>query len=153
MAQQKLNFDIPAQPAAGAIQRWAQQSGLQVFAAEDDLRGIRTNAVQGDFGPVEAAQRLVAGTGLEVVATGENTVTIRRVRPVGTAASSGDEKFSALETEELMEVIVTGSRIRRPGFDTLQATLVTDSTELERRAYTNVGQALEETPGFMQSDS
>lgn len=152
VAQQKLNFDIPAQPAAVAIQRWAQQSGLQVFAAEDDLRGIRTNAVQGDFQPVEAAQMLIAGTGLEVVATGENTVTIRRVRPVGTAASSGDEKFSN-SVEPLMEVIVTGSRIKRPGFDTLQATLVTDSTEIERRAYTNVGQALEETPGFMQSDS
>jgi iron complex outermembrane recepter protein len=153
VAQQKLNFDIPAQPAAVAIQSWAQQSGLQVFAAEDDLRGIRTNAVQGDFAPVEAAQRLIAGTGLEVVATGENTVTIRRVRPVGTAASSGDEKFSSLETEELMEVIVTGSRIRRPGFDTLQAAAVTEREEMERRAYTNVGQALEATPGFMQSDS
>jgi iron complex outermembrane receptor protein len=152
VAQQKLNFDIPAQPAAAAIQSWAQQSGLQVFAAEDDLRGIRTNAVQGDFAPVEAAQRLIAGTGLEVVATGENTVTIRRVRPVGTAASSGDEKFSN-SVEPLMEVIVTGSRIRRPGYDTLQATVVTDSKELEKRAYTNLGQALQNTPGFMLSDA
>ncbi len=42
-AQQKQNFDIPAEAAPAAIQRWAQQSGLQVFAAEDDLRGIRTN--------------------------------------------------------------------------------------------------------------
>lgn len=152
VAQQKLNFDIPAQPAAAAIKSWAQQSGLQVFAAEDDLRGIQTNSVQGDFSPVEAAQRLVAGTGLEVVATGENTVTIRRLRPVGGAASPGDEKFGN-RVEPLMEVIVTGSRIKRPGFDTLQAAAVTQREEMERRAYTNVGQALEATPGFMQSDS
>src|SRR5688572_31630639 len=46
----------------------------------------------------------------------------------------------------LMEILVTGSRIRRPNYDTLQATVVTEADELERRAYTNVGQALEATP-------
>src|SRR5688500_383489 len=76
-AQQKQTFDIPAEAAPAAIQRWAQQSGLQVFAADDDLRGIRTNTVRGEYGAVEAAQMLVAGTGLEVIASGENTITIR----------------------------------------------------------------------------
>lgn len=152
-AQQKQSFDIPAEAAPAAIQRWAQQSGLQVFAAEDDLRGVRTNAVHGDFGAVEAAQLLVAGTGLEVIASGENTITIRRVRPATAASGAGDEKFSNLESESLMEILVTGSRIRRPNYDTLQATVVTEAQELERRAYTNIGQALEATPGFMQSDA
>jgi outer membrane receptor protein involved in Fe transport len=153
LAQQKQTFDIPAEGAAAAIQRWAQQSGLQVFAAEDDLRGIRTNAVRGDYGAVEAAQLLIAGTGLEVIASGENTITIRRARPATPASGAGDDKFSNLESESLMEILVTGSRIKRPNYDTLQATVVTEAEELERRAYTNVGQALEATPGFMQSDS
>ena len=152
-AQQKQTFDIPAEAAPAAIQRWAQQSGLQVFAADDDLRGIRTNPVRGDYGAVEAAQMLVAGTGLEVIASGENTITIRRARPAVPASGAGDEKFGDLEPESLMEILVTGSRIRRPNYDTLQATVVTEAEELERRAYTNVGQALEATPGFMESDS
>ena len=113
-AQQKQTFDIPAEAAPAAIQRWAQQSGLQVFAAEDDLRGIRTNPVHGDYSAVEAAQMLVAGTGLEVIASAENTITIRRVRPASTASGAGDEKFGDLEQESLMEVIVTGSRIPPP---------------------------------------
>ena len=153
IAQQKQSFDIPAEGAAAAIQRWAQQSGLQVFAAEDDLRGIRTNAVHGDYAAVEAAQLLIAGTGLEVIASGENTITIRRTRPASPASGAGDDKFSNLASESLMEILVTGSRIKRPNYDTLQATVVTEAAELERRAYTNVGQALEATPGFMQSDS
>ena len=128
-AQQKQNFDIPAEAAPAAIQRWAQQSGLQVFAAEDDLRGIRTNRVHGDFGAVEAAQMLVAGTGLEVIASAENTITIRRVRPATAASGAGDEKFSDLARESLMEIVVTGSRIRRPGFDTLQATVTSDAKQ------------------------
>ncbi|MGH8235849.1 MAG: STN domain-containing protein [Steroidobacteraceae bacterium] len=94
LAQQKQSFDIPAEAAPAAIQRWAQQSGLQVFAAEHDLHGIRTNAVHGDYSAVEAAQLLGAGTGLEVIASGENTVTIRRVRPATAASGVGDEKFS-----------------------------------------------------------
>lgn len=147
-AQQKQTFDIPAQAAAVAIQSWAQQSGLQVFAAEDDLRGVRTNPVHGDFGAVEAVQMLVAGTGLEVIATGENTITIRRSRPGGAQGTPQSEKFSAQQTEELMEVIVTGTRIRRAGFDTLQATLTADSEQIERRGYTNVAQALNDLPGF-----
>jgi outer membrane receptor protein involved in Fe transport len=153
IAQQKQSFDIPAEGAAAAIQRWAQQSGLQVFAAEDDLRGIRTNPVHGDYAAVEAAQLLIAGTGLEVIASGENTITIRRTRPASPASGAGDDKFSNLASESLMEILVTGSRIKRPNYDTLQATVVTEAAELERRAYTNVGQALEATPGFMQSDS
>ena len=153
IAQQKQSFDIPAEGAAAAIQRWAQQSGLQVFAAEDDLRGIRTNAVHGDYAAVEAAQLLIAGTGLEVIASGENTITIRRTRPASPSSGAGDDKFSNLASESLMEILVTGSRIKRPNYDTLQATVVTEAAELERRAYTNVGQALEATPGFMQSDS
>lgn len=147
-AQQKQSFDIPAEAAPAAIQRWAQQSGLQVFAAEDDLRGIRTNPVRGDYSAVEAAQMLVAGTGLEVIASGESTITIRRVRPATAASGAGDEKFSDLDRESLMEVIVTGTRIRRPGFDTLQAAVSTDAKQLERRGYTNVAQALNDQPGF-----
>lgn len=152
-AQQKQNFDIPAEAAPAAIQRWAQQSGLQVFAAEDDLRGIRTNRVHGDFGAVEAAQMLVAGTGLEVIASAENTITIRRVRPATAASGAGDEKFSDLARESLMEIVVTGSRIRRPGFDTLQATVTSDAKQLERRGYTNVAQALNDQPGFGIADA
>jgi iron complex outermembrane receptor protein len=147
-AQQKQTFDIPAEAAPAAIQRWAQQSGLQVFAADDDLRGIRTNTVRGEYGAVEAAQMLVAGTGLEVIASGENTITIRRARPAVPAGGAADEKFGDLEQESLMEILVTGSRIRRPGFDTLQAAVTTDAKQLERRGYTNVAQALNDQPGF-----
>jgi len=49
-------------------------------------------------------------------------------------------------------VIVTGSRIVRAGFDTLQAALVTSSQEIQQRGYTNVAEALNETPIFTPSD-
>lgn len=153
IAQEKLSFDIPEQTASLAIQSWAQQSGLQVFAAEEHLRGVRTNPVRGDYTPIEAVQMLIAGTGLEVVAAGDKTVTIRKPSSGDSSAVPADSPAATHSLLELDEVIVTGSRIKRPGFDTLQAALVTDANEISQRAYTNLGEALEATPGFLPSDS
>lgn len=46
------------------------------------------------------------------------------------------------------EIIVTGSRIPRAGFDTIQPALVTSAEQIDARGYTNVGQALSELPAF-----
>ncbi|WP_417460570.1 TonB-dependent receptor domain-containing protein [Kordiimonas sp.] len=59
----------------------------------------------------------------------------------------------APEELEFEEIIVTGSRISRAGFDTLQAAFVTDSEDINLRGYTNVGDALQDVPGFGISDS
>jgi outer membrane receptor protein involved in Fe transport len=83
---------------------------------------------------MEAVRRMLAGTGLEVVKTGENSITIRR--PAGQSA------------QDLQEVVVTGSRIKRAGFDTLEAAIVTSSKQISRRGYSNVLEALQATPGF-----
>lgn len=46
------------------------------------------------------------------------------------------------------EVVVTGSRIARPEFDTVQPTQTVGAAQIESRGYTNVGQALREIPSF-----
>jgi outer membrane receptor protein involved in Fe transport len=46
------------------------------------------------------------------------------------------------------DVVVTGSRIARPGIDTLQPTLVVDNEQIEARGYSNIGEALQELPAF-----
>ena len=46
------------------------------------------------------------------------------------------------------EVLVTGSRIKRAGFDTLEPALVVSGDYVRSRGLTNVADALNETPGF-----
>jgi iron complex outermembrane receptor protein len=62
----RRNFDLPEGPAESSLKRFAQQSGLQVVFSPAVAEGVRTNAVQGEYPPLDAASRLVSGTGLQV---------------------------------------------------------------------------------------
>jgi outer membrane receptor protein involved in Fe transport len=52
------------------------------------------------------------------------------------------------EDKTLQEVVVTGSRIIRAGYDTLEPASVVTAEYIESRGLTNVADALNETPGF-----
>ena len=52
------------------------------------------------------------------------------------------------ENFEVEEVVVTGSRIKRTGFDTTNPATVVNSEFLELRGFNNVAQALNELPSF-----
>lgn len=140
-AAQQRRFDMPAGDAAQSVQTLATQAGVQVIAPNADLAGVRTQAVRGDYTPIEALRQMLAGTGLEVAAGSGGTLVITR------ASTQGDDESPA-RAEEQQNVVVTGSRIIREGVDTIRAATVTDEEEFERRAYTNVIQALADTPGF-----
>src|SRR3546814_9193994 len=45
-------------------------------------------------------------------------------------------------------IIVTGSRIPRANFDTVQPAVVLGGQQIEERGYTNLGDALDELPAF-----
>jgi outer membrane receptor for ferrienterochelin and colicin len=58
---------------------------------------------------------------------------------------TGDASVDAAQQDE---IVVTASRLARAGFDTIQPALVVNSKEIQRRGYTNIGQALQELPAF-----
>ena len=52
------------------------------------------------------------------------------------------------DDETLEEIVVTGSRIARAGYDTLQPAVNIDSDFMDNRGFTNVADALNEIPAF-----
>jgi iron complex outermembrane receptor protein len=70
-------LDIPAQPLASAMDSLAKQSGLQMLFDRKALAGKRSAALRGDYTGVEAARKLLAGSGLVVEQTGDEAVSIR----------------------------------------------------------------------------
>jgi iron complex outermembrane receptor protein len=70
------------------------------------------------------------------------------------SAQSPDSETADDETETVLEeVIVTGSRIPRRGFESLQPAAVLDRVDFEMRANLNVVDTLNEQPGFALGES
>jgi hypothetical protein len=59
-----LDFDIPAQPLAAALNQYANIAQVSVGAPSKMVRGLMSTAVRGRFSADEALRRLLAGTGL-----------------------------------------------------------------------------------------
>jgi len=148
-AQGPVRFDMPPQSAASAVQRVARQTGLQVMAPAEALAGLQTAPLHGSYTGVQALQALLAGADVEIVKTGENSVVVRRAtsKAPNPAPVSADPREPAAATLE--EVEVTGSRIKRAGFDTVQSAVVTSADQIERRGQDNIGAVIEKVPGFM----
>jgi outer membrane receptor protein involved in Fe transport len=153
MAQGRHHFHVPAGDAARTVQTVAIQAGVQVIAPNADLAGVRTPVLDGDYAPAEAMRRLLAGTGLTVSEQGDGTLVVQRAAAGTKNPTGADSAMPGMEEPPVPDdqIVVTGTRIKRPGFDTLEATLVTDDKQIERRGYTSVAQVLNDTPGFVPS--
>ncbi len=68
--------------------------------------------------------------------------------PAAVAQSTSVAPQAADDEGEAEAIVVTGSRIRRAGFDTLEPATVISSEYLETRGLTNVAEALNEIPSF-----
>jgi len=80
---------------------------------------------------------LLAGSVLAVVAL-----------PLTFDSAFAQEEKTKNTTGDVEEIIVTGSRIRRAGFDTLQPAVQIDAEFMEARGFINVADALNEVPTF-----
>ncbi len=60
----RKNFDLPADAAEASLKRLATQSGVEVLFTTDMTASVRTASVRGSLTALEAATRLLAGTGL-----------------------------------------------------------------------------------------
>jgi len=112
------NFNVPAGDAAAALKTFSQQAGVEVLFPTDAALGVRTNAVSGSLTPRAALERLVAGTGFEVVQDEKTgALGLRETAEAKNAASRTAtrvvETASGEKAIQLEEVRVLGSRIRQ----------------------------------------
>lgn len=105
-AEAAKRFDLAADTAERSLKRFAQQSGLEVVFASELTDGVRANAVRGEFTPLEAGRRLLAGTPLALVRdekTGVLSVTRSAVagpvaKPPADPAKNGDSRLPTVAT-------------------------------------------------------
>ncbi len=107
--QGAIEFDIPAQPLRRSLQRFAEQSRIQVGYAKGVRPDARGAAVKGAHTPAQALSQLLAGTGLDYRFTSATTVIIDKapdaagavqlgaLRVEGANGSAGDGSASGVQ--------------------------------------------------------
>ncbi len=58
-----VDFNLPAQPAPGALLAFSQQAKVEVLFSHDDLKAVSTDTVAGTYEPADALGRLLKNTG------------------------------------------------------------------------------------------
>lgn len=72
-----IEYHIPAQPLAQALNAWAQQSELQlIWPAREEIARTRTRALYGRYEPMQALTLLLEDSGLRYIVLKEGTVTL-----------------------------------------------------------------------------
>ena len=89
-AAARYAFNIPAGPLASALPLFGQQSGRQITANTDTIRGLSSPGVQGNLTVEEALQRLLAGTGATYSVGAGTVISVQRVGPTTSNAMQLD---------------------------------------------------------------
>jgi hypothetical protein len=63
----KKTYSLPAEDASVSLRKFVEQSGEQIIYLENQIRGIKTNPVQGTLNVRDAIEQLVANTALMFV--------------------------------------------------------------------------------------
>jgi outer membrane receptor protein involved in Fe transport len=138
-----VEFNIPAGELAAALDRFAEQSGLQIVS-DQSLQGIKAPALQGRFAPEQALARLLRGSGFTYQRLNAQTFVLKKQPPSGPKRGKvqriPDTAQSAeQEVQKLEQVTVTGSRIRGAPPASPVTTLTRE--DMARAGYVDLGDA------------
>lgn len=129
------DYDIPAQPLSAALLRFADQSGLQLLLAQDDVQGFVSRPLRGRYAPEAALTQMLPDGAPRVVIQGDQIVRAETNRP------QQDADLGPIDSE----IVVTGTSIR--GAAPTGANLITlDRDTIEQSGRTSVASLLQTLP-------
>ncbi len=155
---QTKSFNLPAEPAVKGIPDFAAQAGIQIVAPASSLKGLQTQAVQGQVDLHAALARLIDGTGLEVASDTPTLIVLRMKAPAaqndpqpGATQAAAPAPAGAPAAGDSTTVVVTGSRLASRGFKAPTPVTVIDSQEVKLSGTQNLDVMLTDTPQFTGS--
>ena len=78
----KRTYDLPAGDAPVTLRRFSEISGRETLFAAESVRGVKTNAVKGEFTPREAIERMLLRTELTAEADARTgALAVKRAAP------------------------------------------------------------------------
>jgi iron complex outermembrane recepter protein len=156
LAQEVHKFDVATPDAAIAIQQFGTQSGVQILADAEALRGLRLNTVTGEHSIEEGLRLLLAGTGYTYKYVGERGIALVAQADAQGAGSSSPADSANAEPEQTPstqmagftqeEVVVVGSRLKTSLIQSEVRVKTFLREDIERLGVTNVADVLNYLP-------
>lgn len=129
-------FDVPAGPLDAALKQFEAATAL-TLRIDAPIVGMQTKGVQGDFTPQQALARLLDGTGLTYVFTGEKVV---MVRPRGTTVL---DAVNVTATPRVSSAKYTEQQV-----DITRSIAVIPKEVLQQQAATSLRDVIRNVPGI-----
>lgn len=151
---EEVNFNIPAQSLASALQALGTQSNMQVLYSADDVQGLRSQPVSGRLSPSQALSKMLVGTGV-MFTVQDNTVTVRG-RSSGNSLELGATNINGRAVESAYGPVdgyvatrsATGTKTDTPILEIPQTINVITAEQVQTQGARNLTQALRYTPGL-----
>lgn len=124
-------FTIDAEDASHALLEFGRQSAVQILFASEKVRGITTNAVHGDFEPIDALKVLLKGTRLTVSekADGVLVVDIGAIHSASNRTTVEDPVGTPSDSLRVTQADQTSAKVRAGQYSDKDSSLNRDSTQ------------------------
>ncbi len=96
---EKQSFNLPAGDAATTLRQLSEAAHREILFSAEIVRGVRTQAVQGEFTALEASNRMLAGTSLQALQEERTGALAVRPRQVASTQSTSAASRPATATE------------------------------------------------------
>ncbi|UGV26746.1 hypothetical protein E0H22_14295 [Rhodopseudomonas boonkerdii] len=130
-ASTTIDFNIPAQPLASALDAYGTATGLDVFYDSTLVAGLHSLAVRGVLSPEVALRGLLAGTGLMPRSTGPRSFMLVSSSSIR-LASTTDQAYFAMLQKELSRALCGRAEIRPRDVDLLLKVWIMQSGAIGR---------------------
>ena len=156
-----IHFDIPAGDAQTTLLQFVAQANIEMLYSSDDVRGVMTHALSGEYTVPEALRRMIDGTGLEMSFERDFTfASIKPGRKTGKRGKSGTSEDvrvgeargdswsgvpSGLIEGQLEQVVVTGTLLHDVA-DVVSPVQVLKRDDVGRVNYGSVGEMAQMLP-------
>ena len=141
-------FNLSAQDVTTGTARFGHQADVQILIPGDIAHNRRINAVHGRYEVTQALAIMLQGTGLEArqVSTGVYVLVATAVKPQAIAVPPPPVLAPPPVPPAPVEVIVTGTRIRKPNATSASPVTSLDQQELSFEGMFNIEDALNHLP-------
>ncbi|WP_083742242.1 secretin and TonB N-terminal domain-containing protein [Bradyrhizobium mercantei] len=113
-ASAPIQFNIPAQQLAGALQAYGERTGVQVLYESNSATGRKSTSVEGSLTPEDALNLLLTGTDLKVQYIRPDAITlasrsVRADRPPASPLATADLSLGTLQVRATSDSSDTGA--------------------------------------------